>query len=77
MTAEGNALRCGECSQVMVRLPWNTKGDVVTCDNSRCGQFRRPQGFIRREAKDMAGVLKRHIGPAVLAEGEEYRPKAG
>jgi len=68
-------LRCKNCGQLMIRFPWNTKGDLVTCNNPRCGQFHRPQGFIRREAKDMAGVLKRDTGPAILAEGEEYRPK--
>ncbi len=33
---------CRLCSEPLSRLKWNANTDVLTCDNSRCGCFRRP-----------------------------------
>lgn len=49
---------CQKCGKPLLRLPWNTKGDMLVCDNSNCKAFRQPQGWVEEIRKDMQSVLR-------------------
>jgi len=38
--------KCHSCHRKLKRLPWNTKGDLLICDNLNCLKYHTPQGFI-------------------------------
>lgn len=38
--------QCSECRQALSFLPWNTKGDILICDNVSCVKFHTVQGWI-------------------------------
>lgn len=38
---------CRNCRVPLQRVKWNTKGDVLLCDNPHCSLYLEPQGFIQ------------------------------
>lgn len=33
---------CTWCGEKLWTFPWNSKGDIVTCQNDKCPAFKRP-----------------------------------
>ncbi len=54
---------CSDCHQELERLPWNTKGDLLVCQNTECRRYSDRQGFIPVSMPNMYAVL-----------GKQYRP---
>ncbi|HUV56550.1 MAG TPA: hypothetical protein VMV84_04890 [Dehalococcoidales bacterium] len=44
--AEGDWGRCGICGTPRILIPWNTKVDILACDNVNCDKYRSPAGAI-------------------------------
>ena len=34
--------RCTWCGESLWSFPWNSKGNIVTCQNDKCPAFKRP-----------------------------------
>lgn len=53
---------CRECKSQLYRLVWNTKGDMLLCNNLWCQRYRQPQGFILVEGRmnmdDVVRIIK-------------------
>ena len=51
--------RCRRCKRILEKVKWNTKGDVLVCDNPECVMYCQPQEFIEQSSVDMNKVLNR------------------
>ena len=51
--------KCERCGHILRRVPWNTKGDVLICDNVDCQLDHQPQGFMQEWYRDMDSVMHR------------------
>lgn len=38
--------RCISCQERLLQVPWNTKGEILYCENLDCEKYRNPQGFV-------------------------------
>ena len=39
---------CEACGEPLYRLKWNTKVDILVCENVACPKFHTKQGFVRK-----------------------------
>ncbi len=53
------AILCKACEEELVQSPWNSKVDILYCDNYRCSMCRVPVGHIRIKETDMSTVIER------------------
>lgn len=51
--------RCSLCREPLTQIAWNTSGDILICENSRCVRYRQPQGSIDVPYRSMDQVLGR------------------
>lgn len=61
---------CRRCGEFLIRLGWNTRVDVLTCDNAECSLYRVPVESIGRRitlAHDLAVHVRRRGGRAKSA----------
>jgi len=39
-------IKCGICRSFLIRLKWNSRVDVLVCDNVGCPKYRQPAGPV-------------------------------
>ena len=39
-------MTCKVCGKPITQEPWNTKCDILVCDNGQCGECRAPVGTV-------------------------------
>lgn len=52
---------CRSCGGLLKQAKWNTKGDVLVCDNANCTRFRQPQGFVRVDRWAITDIFESRI----------------
>lgn len=50
---------CLGCLRPLIRLRWNTKGDILVCDNPGCRCYREPRRFVAEPRGSMDEVNRR------------------
>ena len=68
--------KCGECSKVLSRLPWNTKGDILICNDWRCRRYHSVQGWVSSPRFDMGDLINDNFRIQTIApwidEGDTF-----
>ena len=63
---------CSICKKPLLRLRWNTKGDLLVCDTEGCLRFRQPQGFIYKH-RQMTDIFGRERKRRKRGKGKEMK----
>jgi len=50
---------CSACKAQLTRSPWNTKVDILYCDNYRCSKCRAPVGSVEIGYSSISDVIER------------------
>ena len=48
---------CKSCGEPLQQIPWNTRGDMLVCQNWHCSQVNNPQGWVNKSHLSMTEVL--------------------